>query len=257
MLDKSIYVDFDTLADAYRPQIAAMIEEGVDALLIETCFDILQAKCVAITAIEEMKRRGVKLPLMVQLTIMQADQKMLPGTDIAGALTTLECFDEIDVIGLNCAVGPDLMLTSIRHLSQFCQKRISVLPNAGLPESRGEETYFPLQPNELADWLDRFVTEFGVNIVGGCCGTTRDHLAVVVDRLYGRSRPRAIAGLRPGRFEPARRRVELTSESPAAARRRAHQHQRLEEIQTASRKRKLGRPGRHGPRAGARRRPHP
>ncbi len=186
MLDKSIWIDFDTLADAYRPQIVALIEEGVDALLIETCFDILQSKCVAITAIEEMKKRGVKIPLMVQITIMQADQKMLPGTDIAGALTTLECFDEIDVIGLNCAVGPDLMLTSIRHLSQFSKKHISVLPNAGLPESRGEETYFPLQPNELADWLERFVSEFGVSIVGGCCGTTRDHLAVVVDRLYGK-----------------------------------------------------------------------
>jgi 5-methyltetrahydrofolate--homocysteine methyltransferase len=186
MLDKSIYVDFDTLAEAYRPQLAALIEEGVDAILIETCFDILQAKCVTITAIEEMKRLGVKLPLMVQITIMQADQKMLPGTDIAAALTTLECFDEIDVIGMNCAVGPDLMLTSVRHLSQYCKKRISVLPNAGLPETRGDETYFPLQPDDLADWLERFVGEFGVNVVGGCCGTSHEHLATVVKRLHGK-----------------------------------------------------------------------
>ena len=198
MLDKSIYIDFDTLADSYRPQIATLIDEGVDGLLIETCFDILQAKCVAITAIEEMKRRGVKLPLVVQITIMQADQKMLPGTDIAGALTTLECFDEIDVIGLNCAVGPDLMLTSVKHLSQYCKKPISVLPNAGLPETRGEDTYFPLQPADLADWLERFVTEFGVNVVGGCCGTTRDHLALVVDRLYGKK-----AAVRKPRYVPA------------------------------------------------------
>jgi len=185
MLDKSIYVDFDTLVEAYRPQIVALIEEGVDVLLIETCFDILQAKTVAITALEVMEQKGVKLPLMVQVTIMEADQKMLPGTDIAGALTTLEAIAGIDVIGLNCAVGPDLMLTSIKHLSQYCGRYISVLPNAGLPQKRGDETYFPLEPIELADWLERFVREFGVNIVGGCCGTTKDHLREVVHRLMG------------------------------------------------------------------------
>jgi 5-methyltetrahydrofolate--homocysteine methyltransferase len=108
---------------------------------------------------------------------------MLPGTDIAGALTTLESFPEIDVIGLNCAVGPDLMLSSVQHLSQFCTRKISVLPNAGLPEKRGDETYFPLTPRELAEWLDRFVTEYGVNIVGGCCGTTAEHLKAVSERV--------------------------------------------------------------------------
>jgi 5-methyltetrahydrofolate--homocysteine methyltransferase len=184
--DPAIYIDIDALAESYRPQIAVMLDEGVDAILIETCFDILQAKCVAIVAIEEMKKRGIKVPLMVQITIMPVDQKMLPGTDIAGALTTLECLDEIDVIGMNCAVGPDLMLSSLKHLSQHSPKLISVLPNAGLPETRGEDAYFPLQPNELAEWLDRFVTDFGVNIVGGCCGTTSEHLKVVCDRIHGR-----------------------------------------------------------------------
>ena len=111
---------------------------------------------------------------------------MLPGTDIAGALTTLECFDEIDVIGMNCAVGPDLMLSSVKHLSQFSKKKISVLPNAGLPENVNGTTYFPLQPDELAQWLERFVTEFGVNIVGGCCGTTPAHLKAVADRVAGK-----------------------------------------------------------------------
>src|SRR5690349_18124595 len=86
LTDPAIYADFDKIADAYRPQIRAMIEERVDALLIETCFDILQAKAVAITAIEEMKRTGIRLPLMVQLTIIDARQKMLPGTDIPAAL---------------------------------------------------------------------------------------------------------------------------------------------------------------------------
>jgi 5-methyltetrahydrofolate--homocysteine methyltransferase len=185
LTDPSIYIDFDSLADAYRPQIRVMIEERVDALLIETCFDVLQAKCVAITAIEEMKRLGIRLPLMVQLTIIDANQKMLPGTDIPAALVALQPLDEIDVIGMNCGVGPDLMLDGIRHLSRHCGKLLSVLPNAGLPETRGEETYFPLQPEPLAEWMERFVREFGVNIIGGCCGTTKEHLRAVVDRLQG------------------------------------------------------------------------
>ena len=185
LTDPAIYIDFDRMADAYRRQIQIMIEEKVDVLLIETCFDILQAKCVAITAIEEMKRAGVRIPLMVQLTIIDARQKMLPGTDIPAALAALEPLDEIDVIGMNCGVGPDLMLDGIRHLNRHCKKRISVLPNAGLPETRNDETYFPLDPEGLAEWLERFVNEFGANIIGGCCGTTRDHLAAVVKKLYG------------------------------------------------------------------------
>ena len=186
LTDPAIWVDFDTLADAYRPQLRVMIEERVDAILVETCFDILQAKCVAITAIEEMARAGVRIPLMVQLTIIDANQKMLPGTDIPTALVALADLDGIDVIGMNCGVGPDLMLSSIRHLSQHGGKLLSVLPNAGLPERRGEETYFPLDPAPLADWLERFVTEYGVNIIGGCCGTTHAHLKAVCDRLHGR-----------------------------------------------------------------------
>jgi 5-methyltetrahydrofolate--homocysteine methyltransferase len=185
VLNESTYADFDTLTAAYRPQLVTLIEEGVDALLIETCFDILQAKAVLITAIDVMRQKGVRLPLMVQVTI-ERNGAMLAGTDIAGALTTLQAFPEIDVVGLNCAVGPDRMLSSIRHLSQYSDRLISVLPNAGLPETRGEETYFPLQPAELADWHERFVTEFGVNIVGGCCGTTAEHLKAVIERVGGK-----------------------------------------------------------------------
>ncbi len=186
LTDPAIYIDFDTLAESYRPQLRAMIEERVDVILIETCFDILQAKIVTITAIEEMKRAGVRLPLMVQLTIIDANKKMLPGTDIPAALVALEPLDEIDVIGMNCGVGPDLMLDDIRHLSRHSDKLLSVLPNAGLPETRGDEAYFPLDPAGLAGWLDRFVVEFGANIVGGCCGTTDAHLAAVVAKVGGK-----------------------------------------------------------------------
>jgi 5-methyltetrahydrofolate--homocysteine methyltransferase len=185
ILQESIYITFDELAAAYRDHIRGLIEGGVDVLLIETCFDILQAKTVVITALDVMREMGVRLPLMVQITI-QPDGRMLPGTEITAALTTLESFSEIDVIGLNCSVGPDLMLSAVRQLSQNCTRPISVVPNAGLPEKRGDDTHFPLQPTELGEWLERFVTEFGVNIVGGCCGTTPDHLATVCKRLAGR-----------------------------------------------------------------------
>jgi 5-methyltetrahydrofolate--homocysteine methyltransferase len=188
VLNESIYADFDTVAASYRPQLVAMIEEGVDAILIETCFDILQAKCVAITAIEEMNRKGVKLPLMVQITVDDRTKgaTMLPGTEIPSALTTLLTLSEIDVIGLNCSVGPDLMLHAVKTLSEGSDRPISVLPNAGLPLKRGDETYFPLQPEELADWLERFVCEFGVSIVGGCCGTTAEHLKAIIARIGGK-----------------------------------------------------------------------
>ncbi len=186
--NESIYADFDTIANSYRPQIVALLEEGVDALLIETCFDILQAKCVAITAIEEMNRKGVRVPLMVQITVDDRTKgaTLLPGTEIPSAITTLLALQEIDVIGINCSVGPDLMLSAVKTLSESSDRFISVLPNAGLPIKRGDETFFPLQPQELADWHHRFVTEFGVNIVGGCCGTTIEHLKAVIDRVAGK-----------------------------------------------------------------------
>ena len=184
----SIYAHFDTIADSYRPQIVAMVEEGVDAVLVETCFDILQAKCVAITALEVMKQKGVRVPLMVQITVDDRTKgaTLLPGTEIPSAITTLLAIPEIDVIGLNCSVGPDLMIAAVKTLSESSDRFISVLPNAGLPLKRGDETYFPLQPRELGDWLDRFVSEFGVNIVGGCCGTTVEHLQVVIERVGGK-----------------------------------------------------------------------
>ncbi|HEY1066466.1 MAG TPA: homocysteine S-methyltransferase family protein, partial [Pirellulales bacterium] len=184
--EPSIYADFDQLADSYRPQLRAMIEERVDALLIETCFDPLQAKCVAVVAIEEMKRHGVRLPLMVQLTIIDEKKKMLAGTEIPSALVTLEPIDEIDVIGMNCGVGPDLMNDDIRHLCRHTSKLVSVLPNAGLPEKRGDETFFPMDPDTVTRWLTRFVTEYGVNIIGGCCGTAKEHLGAVCAQLHGK-----------------------------------------------------------------------
>ena len=184
VLNESIYISFDELADSYRDHIRGLVEGGVDVLLIETCFDILQAKAVVITALDVMREMGVKLPLMVQVTVERIGT-MLPGTEIGAALTTLESFPEIDVIGLNCATGPDLMEEHIRYLSRNSRRFISCLPNAGLPENVDGKTCFPLEPAELAAWLEKFVREHGVNIVGGCCGTRPEHLAEVAKRLKG------------------------------------------------------------------------
>src|SRR5207248_8005399 len=127
--------------------------------LIETCFDILEAKIVAITAIEEMKRRGIRVPLMVQLTIIDANQKMLPGTDIPTALVALEEIDEIDVIGMNCGVGPADMISSMRHLSQNSRKLLSILPNAGMPEKGPDgETVFPMKELPFREALEQFAS---------------------------------------------------------------------------------------------------
>lgn len=190
------HVTFDELREAYRPQMTGLLEGGCDVLLIETCFDLLQAKACVIAAREEMEKLGRQVPLMVQVTI-ETTGTMLTGSDIGAALVTLEALP-VDVIGLNCATGPDRMVSHIRHLSQFCRRPLSCLPNAGLPENIDGKAHFPLQPDELADYLYQFVTEFGVNIVGGCCGTTPEHLAAVIRRLRGaKPKPREVV------FEPS------------------------------------------------------
>jgi 5-methyltetrahydrofolate--homocysteine methyltransferase len=182
--DPKIAISFDELYESYKPQMIAFVEGGVDGILIETCFDVLQAKCATICALDAMRAKGVKLPLIVQVTILEQGA-MLTGSDMATAITTLEAFPEIDIIGINCALGPKEMLGHVKTLSQQCTRKISCLPNAGLPDNVGGKTVFPLQPADLAHWLHRFVTEFGVNLVGGCCGTTPEHLAHVVRALHG------------------------------------------------------------------------
>ncbi len=186
-------IGYDELVCGYREQVRGLLDGGADVLLIETCQDILQAKA----AIEAVRRAwddcGRRTPLMVQVT-METTGTMLMGTDIAAVVTTLEAFAEVDVIGLNCATGPAEMSEHVRYLSRHCRRLISVLPNAGLPQVVDGEAHFPLTPDELARWLREFVTTDGVNIVGGCCGTTPEHLRAVVAAV--------------GRLPPAQRRIE-------------------------------------------------
>src|SRR5437763_6183757 len=172
------HISYDAMAASYLEQVTAMIEGGVDILLVETCQDILQAKAALAPVFDAMKLAGKRLPVTVQVTL-EATGTMLLGTEIGAALTALEPFD-VDVIGLNCATGPREMNDAVRYLSHNSTRHISVLPNAGLPQNEGGHAVYKLTPQELAEYHQRFVAEYGVRVVGGCCGTTPDHIKAVV-----------------------------------------------------------------------------
>ncbi len=194
------HIGYDAMAAAYREQAEALIEGGVDVLLIETCQDLLQAK-IALAACQDAIRdaregripsTGRNVAIQVQITL-EASGTMLLGSEIGAALAVLEVFQP-DVIGLNCATGPAEMNDAVRFLCQNSTAPISVLPNAGLPQNEGGHAVYKLTPAELAAWLRRFVTEYGVQIVGGCCGTTPEHLRAVVEAVKELTpAPRAVA----------------------------------------------------------------
>ena len=178
---------YDALVESYTEQMRGLLDGGVDLLLIETCQDILQTKAAIQAARAACQACGRDVPLLCQIT-METTGTMLLGTDIAAALIAIEAFSEVDVIGLNCATGPQEMSAPVRYLAAHCTRRISVMPNAGLPQLVDGQPHFPLTPKELARWLREFVEVDGVNIVGGCCGTTPAHLKAVVEAV-GRRRP--------------------------------------------------------------------
>src|SRR5438309_9297849 len=173
-------ISFADLRDAYETQARGLLEGGVDLLLIETCYDLLQAKAAMIACRRAMAAVGRDVPLQVQVT-METTGRMLVGTEIGAALTALEALHP-DVFGLNCATGPVEMSEHLRHLAHHCRVPISCLPNAGLPSVVEGRTHYDLTPEQLADHHARFITELGVRVVGGCCGTTPGHLQAVVER---------------------------------------------------------------------------
>src|SRR3989440_4973213 len=177
-------ISFAELRDGYQTQVEGLLAGGVDVLLIETVYDLLQAKSAVVAARRAMAKAGRELPVMVQVT-MELTGRMLVGTEVGAALTTLEALRP-DVIGLNCATGPSEMTEHLRHLSQHARTFLSALPNAGLPSVVEGRTHYDLTPEELAEAHDRFTSELGVNIVGGCCGTTPEHLRRVVETIGDR-----------------------------------------------------------------------
>jgi 5-methyltetrahydrofolate--homocysteine methyltransferase len=175
------HITFNDMKASFYEQVSGLMDGGVDILLVETCQDLLQSKA-AISAIfkyfEEKKRR---VPVMVQVTI-EAVGTMLMGTEIAAALTGLEPFP-VDVIGMNCATGPQQMAENVRYLCENSKFPVSVIPNAGLPENVGGKTHYQESPESLAEHLLHFVKDLGVSIVGGCCGTTPSHIRAIAEAV--------------------------------------------------------------------------
>lgn len=173
------HIDFDTLKNSYVEQARGLIDGGVDLMLAETCQDVLQIKA-ALNGIEEaFIATGKRLPLMVSVT-MEQQGTMLVGTEMAAALAILEPYP-IDILGLNCATGPDLMKDHIKHLSEQSPFAISCIPNAGLPENVGGHAVYRLTPMELRMSLMHFVEDLGVQVIGGCCGTRPEHIAQLAE----------------------------------------------------------------------------
>jgi len=182
---------WDVILESYTEQVRGLLDGGVDAIAIETCQDLLQAKSAIVAATDAMVEKGREVAIFVTVT-METTGTMLLGTEIGAALTALEIYDQVVAIGLNCATGPQEMSEHIRYLSAHCDRLLIVQPNAGLPQLIQGKTHYPLTPKELAKWLREFVEVDGVNIVGGCCGTTPEHMASVVDAIsdLGRKRKR-------------------------------------------------------------------
>jgi 5-methyltetrahydrofolate--homocysteine methyltransferase len=174
-------ISYRDLAAAYEVEAAGLIDGGADLLIIETQFDLLGAKAAIEGARRAMRSAGIELPLQVQVTI-ELTGRMLPGTEIGAALTALEALRP-DVIGLNCATGPAEMYEPLRHLARHSPVPVSAIPNAGMPHVEDGEMAYDLEPDELAHHLGQFVTEMGVGVIGGCCGTTPGHLAAVVEKI--------------------------------------------------------------------------
>ena len=177
------------LFESYKVYAKGLIAGGVDCLNIETCQDILQVKLAIIASRDAMEEMGREVPIFCTVTI-ETTGTMLVGSDIAAAVTTLEAMP-VDVIGLNCATGPDLMQESVRHLGKTTTRHIMVMPNAGLPRNVGGNAVYDLTPKELATFQARVVDEHGIGIVGGCCGTTPEHVKAMAAAGGGRApRPR-------------------------------------------------------------------
>ncbi|HTR95802.1 MAG TPA: methionine synthase [Trebonia sp.] len=190
------HVTFRELRDSYYENAAGLLRGGADALIIETCPDLLQAKAAVIGTKRAVRDLAPEAVVIASLTI-ETTGTMLLGTEIGAALTALAPLG-IDVIGLNCATGPDLMSEHLRYLAANSPIAISCEPNAGLPVLTADGAHYPLTPGELADAHERFATEFGLSLVGGCCGTTPEHVAALVERL-------GVTVARPGGVAPAAR----------------------------------------------------
>src|SRR3954470_21213812 len=178
-------ITFAELVEIFTQQAQGLVRGGADLLIIETAQDILEVKAAIFGAREAFKLEGRTLPIQTSVSLLPNGGKMLLGTDISAVLATLEAL-KVDVIGLNCSTGPNDMRDAIRFLGEFSPVPVHCIPNAGLPQQgRNGETVFPEGPEELSTVLGEFVEHHGVSIVGGCCGTTVDHITAIAERVKG------------------------------------------------------------------------
>src|SRR4051794_29072970 len=179
-------ISFGRLAEVFAEQATGLVNGGADLIIIETAQDILEVKAAIFGARQAFKETGKRLPLQISVSLLPNGGKMLLGTDIQSVLTTLTALD-VDVVGLNCSTGPEDMRDAIRFLGETSPLPVHCIPNAGLPlQGPDGETIFPEQPEPLAATLGEFVERYSVGIVGGCCGTTPDHIRAIRERVGGR-----------------------------------------------------------------------
>ncbi len=182
------HISFDDMRESYKVQVKGLVDGGSDLLIVETCQDLLQTKSALAAIYEHIQETGNSIAVIVSITI-ETMGTMLMGTEIAAALTTIEPYDFVTVFGINCATGPKEMEENVRFLCENSPKPVFVMPNAGLPENIGGQACYHLTPDELEFWMKRFVTEFGVSIIGGCCGTTPEHVSRLV-KIASQSTPK-------------------------------------------------------------------
>ncbi len=190
------HAPFAHLRDAYQLQVKGMLAGGIDAVLIETAQDLLQAKSAVVGAKRAMTASGIRVPILVSVTI-ETTGTMLMGSEIGAALTALSALG-IDAIGLNCATGPTEMSEHLRYLAKFSTLPLVVMPNAGLPILGPDGAHYPLEPNELATAQLQFVNEYGAGLVGGCCGTTPAHIAALSTAVAQKTPHRPTTVIDPG-----------------------------------------------------------
>ncbi len=204
------HITYDEMYEGYTEFCLALIDGGVDIFLLETCQDPLQIKAALHACQEACKQREVEIPIMVSVTI-ELSGTMLIGTDAATIATILEPFDIIS-LGFNCGTGPEQVEKHVKTLSELWHKPISVHANAGLPQNRGGYTYYPMGPDEFADKQESFLQYDGVSFLGGCCGTTPQHIRALVNRVSNTA-PKEPKGSQPNSLASLFNSVSLTQES--------------------------------------------
>src|SRR5215467_9790857 len=185
-------ITYHRLVEIFREQAFALLQGGVDVLLIETSQDMLEIRATITGIRRAMRDIGCAVPIQAQVSL-DTSGRMLLGTDIAAVMTTLVGL-QVDIIGLNCSTGPEHMREPVRFLAENCPLPISTIPNAGIPLNVNGLAVYPMEPEPMAAALRDFITEFGVNIIGGCCGSSHEHLRAIVKACrYAPRRPRPIA----------------------------------------------------------------